>query len=335
MLNRAVNYVKAHRLPFFIAFAVLVLAFPIIIPSNFVRGIAVRTVLYMLFASSLNLINGYCGHFSIGHAGFMCIGCYTAGLLATKAGLGFWLIVPISGIVTSLFGLLVFLPTNRLSGMYLSIVTLGFAEIVRIIVLNWTSLTNGPLGVKGIPSIKLFGLKLTSTTEYYYVILFLLVLSLFCMYRILHSRVGRAWMSIRENPDAACSLGVELAKYKAINFVVGAFFCGVAGCFMAFYYRYIDTTMFTIDESFNVLSMVIVGGMGTLVGPILGAFVINLITETFRFASEYRMLLYGILIILTMWIRPQGIAGASNSVLATKRMAKRVQSAAKAKRSEA
>ncbi len=335
MLNRAVNYVKAHRLPFFIVFAVLVLAFPIIIPSNFVRGIAVRTVLYMLFASSLNLINGYCGHFSIGHAGFMCIGCYTAGLLATKAGLGFWLIVPISGIVTSLFGLLVFLPTNRLSGMYLSIVTLGFAEIVRIIVLNWTSLTNGPLGVKGIPSIKLFGLKLTSTTEYYYVILFLLVLSLFCMYRILHSRVGRAWMSIRENPDAACSLGVELAKYKAINFVVGAFFCGVAGCFMAFYYRYIDTTMFTIDESFNVLSMVIVGGMGTLVGPILGAFVINLITETFRFASEYRMLLYGILIILTMWIRPQGIAGASNSVLATKRMAKRVQSAAKAKRSEA
>lgn len=335
MLKKSADFVKTHKLPFLIAVAVLMLAFPLVVQSNFVRGIAVRTVLFMLFASSLNMINGYCGHFSIGHAGFMCIGCYTGALLATKAGLDFWLLLPISGIVTAVFGLLVFLPTNRLSGIYLSIVTIGFAEIVRIIVLNWTGLTNGPLGVKGIPHIFLFGHELKSTTEYYYVILGLLAVSVFCMYRILKSRVGRAWMSIRENPDAASSLGVELAKYKAINFVVGAFFCGIAGCFMAFYYRYIDTTMFTMEESCNVLSMVVVGGMGTLVGPIVGALVINLITETFRFASEYRMVMYGILIIVMMWVRPQGIAGASNSVLASKRLAFRKKSADGARKKEA
>lgn len=335
MLKKSVDFVKTHKLPFLIAVAVLMLAFPLVVQSNFVRGIAVRTVLFMLFASSLNIINGYCGHFSIGHAGFMCIGCYTGALLATKAGLDFWLLLPISGIVTAVFGLLVFLPTNRLSGIYLSIVTIGFAEIVRIIVLNWTGLTNGPLGVKGIPHIFLFGHELKSTTEYYYVILGLLAVSVFCMYRILKSRVGRAWMSIRENPDAASSLGVELAKYKAINFVVGAFFCGIAGCFMAFYYRYIDTTMFTMEESCNVLSMVVVGGMGTLVGPIVGALVINLITETFRFASEYRMVMYGILIIVMMWVRPQGIAGASNSVLASRRLPLRKKSANSARKKEA
>ena len=314
-MNKIIAFIAKHKKISILVLLAAAILFPLVVRSNFIRGVAVRVVLYMLFASSLNMINGYCGHFSIGHAGFMCIGCYTAALLATKAGLSFWILLPICGLLTAVFGVLVFLPTNKLSGIYLSIVTMGFAEITRIVVLNWTKLTNGPLGVKGIPSIVLFGKMMSNVVSMYYIILFLLVVSVFCMYRILNSRVGRAWMAIRENPEAASSLGIKLPVYKALNFLTGAFFCGIAGCFMAFYYRYIDTTMFTIDESFNVLSMVVVGGMGTLAGPIIGALVINAITEVFRFASEYRMLIYGILIIVTMWLRPQGIAGASNSVL--------------------
>ena len=157
-----------------------------------------------------------------------------------------------------------------------------------------------------------------------------MAVSVFCMYRILNSRVGRAWMSIRENPDAASSLGVELSRSKALNFVTGAFFCGMAGCFMAYYYRYIDTLMFTIDAGFDVLAMVIVGGMGTLVGPIVGAFLINMITEALRNFGVWRMAIYGILIIFVMWVRPQGIAGASNSVLAIKRLSSKKKATANA-----
>ena len=130
MIAKLQKLVLGHKLAFALAGAAVLIAFPLVVQSNFIRGIAVRTVLFMLFASSLNLINGYCGHMSIGHAGFMCIGCYTAALLSTKAGLNFWVLLLVSGLVTALFGFLVSLPTLKLSGIYLSIVTLGFSETV-------------------------------------------------------------------------------------------------------------------------------------------------------------------------------------------------------------
>ena len=147
----------------------------------------------------------------------------------------------------------------------------------------------------------------------------LLVLTIFCCYRIVNSRVGRAWIAIRENPDAASSLGVNLVKYKALNFATSAFFAAVAGTFMSSYYRFINSDMFTLDAGHEVLVMVVLGGMGTFVGPVLGAVVINFLLEVFRFASDYRMLIYSVLIIGVMWIKPQGIAGAKNSMLATRR----------------
>lgn len=290
--------------------------------SNYVMDILVRILFYIIFASSLNVINGYSGQFNIGHAGFMLIGTYTGALLATKLGMGgglFWLTFPIAGIVTALAGLLISLPTLKLRGIYLAIVTLGFSEIVRIIALNWTSLTNGPLGIKNIPKIELFGIEKTmSPMIYYYIALAFVILCLYCTYKVVNSRVGRAWMSIREDSAASESLGVEVRKYKAINFMYGAFWAGVAGALMVPYYRFVSSDMFVLDEGFNVLAMVILGGQGTLIGPIIGAVMVNSITEIFRFASEYRLVVYAILIIVMMWVRPQGLAGVSNSVLAGK-----------------
>ncbi len=319
------SHARDYRSVLFVLAAAALIVAPIIIDatvhkSSYVIDIMVRILFYVIFASSLNVINGYSGQFNIGHAGFMLIGSYTGALLSTKLGMGgvwYWVAIPISGIFTAIAGFLVSLPTLKLRGIYLAIVTLGFSEIIRLIAMNWTAVTNGPMGVKNIPKIWLFGLRKTSSPMViYYIVLVFVVLCLYSTYKIINSRVGRAWMSIREDSTASQSLGINVNRYKAFNFMLGAFWAGVGGALMAIYYRFISADMFVLDEGFNVLAMVILGGQGTLVGPVLGAVIVNLITEFFRFADEYRLVLYGLLIILTMWLRPQGLAGATNTVLA-------------------
>lgn len=318
-ISRIRGWIESHPVLILAVLLVFAILLPWILPSSYLRGVAVRIVLYMLFATGLNVTNGYGGQFNIGFAGFMCVGAYTAGILATSWGVTFIPALIAAGLVAAFFGFLVSLPTSRLSGMYLSIVTMGFSEIIRIIALNWSSLTGGPLGIKNIPTPSFFGLSVKSPIGFYYLALVLLLIALFCVYRLIHSRVGRAWISIRENPDAASSLGVNIRLYKAINFMVSAFIAGMGGTFMAFYYRYLATDMFMIDNGHEVLAMVVLGGMGTIAGPMLGSLVINLVTEAFRFAADFRLVAYAVLIIVMMWVRPQGLAGASNSILAAKR----------------
>ncbi len=278
-------------------------------------SIIVKILFYIILASSLNIINGYSGQFNIGHAGFVLIGAYTLAILA-QFGISVWLLYIVAGVVAALVGFLVSLPTLRLRGIYLALVTLGFSEIIRLVALNWTSLTGGPMGIKGIPTPWFFGLRASDPHNYYYIALIFVVLCLFSSYRVIHSRVGRAWLSIREDDHAARSLGVNIRQYKSINFMFGAFWAGVGGALMAPFYTFIDSTMFSIDEGFNILSMVIIGGQGTLIGPVVGSVVVNLITEIFRFANDARLLVYAILIIVMMWLRPQGLAGTSKSVIA-------------------
>lgn len=329
-MNGILSLINKNKKTILIPAIIIALMIPVFIKDSYVMGIIVRILFYMILAGSLNIINGYSGQFNIGHAGFLCIGSYTEAILATRFGISFWILIPIAGIVTAIFGLLVSLPTLRLKGIYLAIVTLGFSEIIRLVALNWTGLTGGPMGIKSIPSPMLFGLKFSSPSLYYYIVLVLVILCLFTSYRVIHSRVGRGWISIREDEGAACSLGVETHKYKAINFMFGAFWAGVAGAAMSPYYRFIGSDMFSLDEGFNILSMVIIGGQGTLIGPLLGSVIVNTLTEVFRFASDFRMVLYAVLIIAMMWWRPQGLAGVSNSVLAGKKKKKKPRSKVKA-----
>jgi branched-chain amino acid transport system permease protein len=178
------------------------------------------------------------------------------------------------------------------------------------------------MGIKGIPAPWLFGLRSTSPHNYYFIVLFFVILCIFTSFRVVNSKIGRAWMSIREDEHAAMSLGVNTARYKSLNFVFGAFWAGVGGALMACFYTFIDSTMFTLDEGFNVLAMVIIGGQGTLIGPVVGAVVVNFTTEIFRFADEARLLIYAVMIIAMMWIRPQGLAGTSKSVIANRNIRK-------------
>jgi branched-chain amino acid transport system permease protein len=288
--------------------------------KSYYMGVLCRILMYVILAGSLNVINGYSGQFNIGHAGFFGIGAYTSALLSLRLGIPFWAALPLAGLLAMLVGLIVSLPTLRLRGIYLAIVTLGASEIIRLIALNWMSLTGGPNGLRGIPTPVLIGIKFSKSQQYYYIFFVLVLVFFFATQRIIKSRIGRAWISIREDETAARSLGVETMKFKAINFMYGAFWAGIAGGAFAPYFKFISSDMFSLDEGFNILSMVIIGGQGTLVGPVVGAVIVNLLTEVLRPISQYRLVVYAILIITMMWLRPQGLVGVSKSVLAERKV---------------
>lgn len=316
------NFYEKYKLFTWVAIFAVLIALPQL-TNSYLSGIFCRILLYATLAGSLNIINGYSGMMNVGHAGFVCIGAYTGALLSTRLGWPFLLQLLVGGMLASLVALVLSKPIQRLKGIYLSIITMGFCEITRIISLNWSSLTGGPMGIKNIDAPKFFGYTFNSPKLYYYIFLALLVIFVFLTSRVLRSRVGRAWMSIREDDLAARSLGVKVGRYRSINLMYAAFFAGVCGATMGPYYRYIAPDMFTMDLSFNILSMVILGGQGTLIGPIVGAAIINTVTEVFRFAAEYRIVMYATLIIAMMWVRPQGLIGASNSMLSGRTITKK------------
>lgn len=316
MMMKSKALYQKHRTWINLGLIALLALAPLVIRQSYLMGILCRILLYATLAGSLNAINGYSGQTCIGHAGFFCIGAYCEAILATRLGLSFWMVLPIAGIVTAIFGGVVALPTLKMKGIYLSIVTLGFSEIVRLVALNWEGLTGGPMGIKGIPVPTVFGFQFSGSKTYFYIFLAIAVLFIFVTGRVIRSRVGRAWTAIREDELAAKSLGVQTPFYKATNFMYGAFWAGIAGAAYAPYVRFIDSTMFSLDEGFNILSMVIIGGQGTLVGPVVGSVIVNLMTELLRPIGQWRMVAYGMLIIVMMWWRPQGLVGASDSILA-------------------
>lgn len=317
------KFYDSHIVLFIILGIAALLILPLLTESNYLRGVFTKILIYATIASGLNIINGYSGQSCLGIVGFLCIGAYTGALLAIKLGLPFLVCLLCTMLICAVIGFLVSLPTLKLNGMFLSIITLGFAEMMRLLALNWQSLTKGPIGLKGIPPLMIFGVRIKSGLPFYYLAMGTLLLVVFALYRLLESRVGRAWISIREDQDAARSLGVEVSRYRSINFVTGAVICGAMGLYMAYYYRYLHPDMFSLDEGFNVLSMCVVGGSGTLIGPIMGAFIINGLTEGFRFSGEWRMVMYAILIISMMWLRPQGLFGTRDSVIANTSLTKK------------
>jgi len=315
-MQNILQTLRRFQIPLILAGIAILAILPLVVTSSYAMGILCRILMYTVLAGSLNVINGYSGQFNIGHAGYYLIGSYAEAILATRLGISFWIALPLAGVITALFGFLVAQPTLKLKGIYLAIVTLGFSEIIRLVALNWEWLTGGPIGIKGIPVPVFFGIKISRANEYFYIFLVIAIIFVFLTNRVIHSRIGRAWISIREDELAAKSLGVESSRYKATNFMYGAFWAGIAGGAFAPYFKFIDSTMFTLDEGFNILSMVIIGGQGTLIGPLVGATLVNFLTEVLRPIQQYRLVAYAVLIIVMMWLRPQGLIGASNSILA-------------------
>lgn len=308
-------YVDKYKIPLALISAILLIIFPMAITNQYYITIAVKIGIYIMLALGLNVLVGYTGLVSLGHAGFVAIGAYTASLMATKLGLGFFASVIVGMVVAGLAGLLLGLPTLRLSGTYLSIVTLGFGEIVKTIAMNWDPVTNGTLGVKNIPRPSFFGISLTIANSglYYLMLVMLLMVSLFC-YVVYKSRTGRAFLAIKTDEMAGIMMGINVTYYKVLAFVLSAVICAAAGALYATLIGYIDPNTFTFDVSTLILSIVILGGIGTIRGMFIGSFILILFPEVSRALMDYRFVVYGLILVLMMRFRPQGLLGWKSQI---------------------
>lgn len=300
--------------------ALILLALPWIIRDRYVQHLMVLSCISIILSSSWNLLAGYSGLLNLGHAAFFGIGGYTSALLALKLGLSPWIGLPLGGVMASFFGILLGIPSFRLSGPYLAITTIGFSEILRLVSMNWVSMTRGSLGLYGIPpftplklSEKIF-IPFTTEQNVYYIVLVFTVLILFLLKKLIHSEFGISLKSMREDEIGSESIGIHASYYKLMVFMISAFLAGFAGSLYAHYIRLISPEMLSLGETFSVLTMVMVGGLGTLGGPVIGAVLLTFLSEGLRFVEDYakidiRLIIYGLLLMLTILFMRNGIAG--------------------------
>ncbi len=271
--------------------------------------IGANSLMYAMLALSLTLVAGTVGQVSLGHAALLAIGGYASGLLALDAGWPVALAIPAAGLITAGLGTALVWPAFRLTGHYVSIATLGIGEIVSLVILNWTGLTRGAIGLGGIPPLELFGVDLGSVQGTYWLCLVVLVLLALLQLRLLSSHLGRTWRAIRDDSVAARSHGVGEDRYKALAFGYGGFAAGISGAITAHVYSYINHETFGASLSVLALTMVILGGMGNVLGAVLGATLLIALPEAFRALAEYRILIYGVVLLLLIRFRPQGLMG--------------------------
>jgi branched-chain amino acid transport system permease protein len=296
------------RWPLYSIIAVLVLILPFI-SDPYITNVATSALTYIVLALGLNIVVGFAGLLDLGYVAFYAVGAYFYALLSTKAGLSFWAVLPLSAIMAAIFGILLGFPTLRLKGDYLAIVTLGFGEMIRITLNNWDSLTGGPNGILGIRGPDIFGLPFSQPYHYYYLIIIIGIFTIFAVNRLNNSRIGRAWIAIREDEIAAEAMGINIVKMKLLAFALGAFFAGMAGAFFASKMKFVSPESFTFFESVIILCMVVLGGMGSILGVILGAVVLIILPESLRGFQNYRMIIFGGAMVVMMLFRPQGIIG--------------------------
>ncbi|HWP97781.1 MAG TPA: branched-chain amino acid ABC transporter permease [Syntrophomonadaceae bacterium] len=251
----------------------------------------------IILALGLNITTGVTGQLSMGHAGFMSLGAYTSAILSMRMGAPFWLALLVGALVAAAFGFLIGLPTLRLEGDYLAIVTIGFAEIIRVFFLNFQP-GGKAVGLSGVPQNTTFSL-----------VLILVVLVIYFNYRLLKSRLGKAFYAVRENEIAAEACGINATRLKVLSFVMGAFLGGLGGGLYAHYMYYITPQNFDFARSIEILNMVVLGGMGSIPGVMLGAGILTVAPELLRVVADYRMLFYGALLVVLMIFRPNGLLG--------------------------
>lgn len=289
--------------------AVIMIAMPLVV-SFYQTNIMISALLYIMLALGLNIVVGLAGQLVLGYVAFYAVGAYAYGLLHQFFGWGFWVCLPVGGFVAVIFGLALGFPVLRLRGDYLAIVTLGFGEIVRLALQNWTSLTGGPRGVGDIPRPGFFGMDMdisTSTTYVYYLVLAAVAITIIVISRLKNSRVGLALQALREDEIACEAMGIDITRVKLSAFALGSCWAGFAGVIFAAKTTYINPSSFTFMESAMILSMVVLGGMGSITGVVIAALILILAPEYLRAFSEYRMLIFGAIMVIMMIFRPQGL----------------------------
>jgi branched-chain amino acid transport system permease protein len=290
---------------------------PVVTHDTYLLHVLILTMIYGIFASAWNLVTGFAGLKTFGHHAFFGIGAYTSALISIHTGLSPWLTIWIAALVATAFGLFIGLPILRINSMpHVAIVTLGFAEIVRIVISNLQSVTRGEMGLWGIPPFDGFTLPFigevtfspADKVPYYYLILILLIASVAVIALIMRSKTGLAMIAMRDAEEAAQSLGVNLTRQKLLVFGVSAFLVGVAGAFYAHYISILaPSAAVGIDLMILIIAMALVGGLSTLSGPLLGAFILTAAIEMMRGLEDYRLLVYGAMIMLIVMFLPKGL----------------------------
>lgn len=291
-----------------LALALLALL-PLAGPNAYVLHVLIVVFVYVILAVGLDLVFGYCGQYSFAQAAFYGIGGYTAAILNRDLGLGIWVTMPAGILVAGLFGLLLGLPSLRVAGHFLAIVTIAFQTIVYLLLGTWTDFTGGQYGIP-LPRIEPFAfLGADRQLGFYYLAMIFMALAVVIAWRLARSRIGREWHSIKDDELLARAIGLDTTKAKLIAFVASAAFAGGAGVLIVYYLQGAYPQDFAVLTSATIIAMVIVGGRATIVGPILGALVFTAMPEVLRATEDYRLIIYGTLMVLAMTFMPMGVVG--------------------------
>jgi branched-chain amino acid transport system permease protein len=290
-----------------VALVIALLLLPLFVRNNFHLHVLIMTAVYVIMATSLWLILRS-GQLSIGHAAFQAIGAYAAALLVMRVDLPFWLALPLAGLVAAIVAVIIGYPSLRLKGLFFALVTFAFAEILRVALNSFgKGIFGGASGISGIPHPDFFGIELTTKTSYYYLALGLMLVTVFVLYRIYKSRIGMTLVAISSADALAESLGVNTMRHKVFAFAVCSFFAGVAGAFYATYIRHVSPESFTFWHSVYALVYVVVGGQGTILGPMVGACALSAFSEGFRTFGDYQPIVYGTALVVVVLFLPAGL----------------------------
>jgi branched-chain amino acid transport system permease protein len=307
--NRRLAREPRFYIPALIGVCVFILAFPFVF-SLYQTNIMITALIYVITGLGLNIVVGLAGLLDLGYVAFYAVGAYTYALLNYHFGLGFWVVLPIGAGMGLIFGILLGFPVLRLKGDYLAIVTLGFGEIIRLVLENWNEFSFGPSGIANIPRPGLFGIEMSlhqATIYMYFVMILLVLVTIFVVRRLQDSRIGRAWIALREDEVACQAMGIDKTWTKLSAFAMGATWAGMAGVVFAAKTTFINPASFTLWESIIILCVVVLGGMGSVLGVIFGALTLILLPEYLRVFSEYRLLVFGAVLVVMMVFRPGGI----------------------------
>ncbi len=278
--------------------------------SAYQVSVLTTALIFVVLGLGLNIVVGLAGLLDLGYVAFYAVGAYTFALLYEYHGLGFWAALPVAGLLAAVTGVILGIPVLRLRGDYLAIVTLGFGEIIRLTLENWSTVTKGPAGISGIPAPTVPGVELGFAQAQVFTYLVALVLTVFTaviVRRLDHSRLGRAWIALREDEVACQAIGIDRTRAKLTAFALGACWAGFVGALFAAKTSYVNPGSFTFLHSAIILCIVVLGGMGSITGVVIAALVISLLPEYLRFFSEYRMFAFGIVLVAMMLFRPGGL----------------------------
>ena len=287
------------------------LVFPLVTGNDYHLTVMSTAYIFALATVGLNLITGYTGQFNLAHSGFMAVGAYTVGILTVDHGWTFWAAFALSGVVTAALGYFIGILSLRLKGHYFSIFTLCVGYIMFLVIEKWDGLTHGTVGIMGIPAPEpIGGLAFDTPLALYYLVLFWLVVGMWAMRRITRSLLGRTFEAIRNSDELAEALGINLMRNKTLAFMLSVFYAGMAGGLYAGFVRFIGPGVAGVEHTFDMTMYMLIGGLGTLLGPLLGAITVPWLTQYLQFLQEYRFIVFGPILVLLVIFVPHGLVGS-------------------------